>query len=259
MRRSWFTRAAAGAGAAALAVGTLVFLAPAASADIINVDGGASGVSATVDLGIITVTVPPTPSVTLPPGGNNSVANVNVPGVVSTGVLSAHSAGATGPGGFAQSDATVANPNVLSGTVTADAISSQCFADEAGADGSSTLVGANILGTPLLNISPPPNTQLGIPGVVNVILNGQTNGSTADTNQLTVRSLEVQLLSGLNVGDVVVSESACGAQFAAAGGGGGGEGAGAAVGGGAGARPAVVTGVTSGAAAAVTGTAPLTG
>jgi nuclear receptor co-repressor 1 len=259
-------------GALALALGALGYLAPAASADdTITVDGGASGVSAGVNLGIITVNVPPTPSVSLPPGGGNStnsLANVNVPGVVSTGVLNVGTQGATGPGGFASSTASVADPNVLGGTATALLVQSECLSDQSGSTGSSTLVGANILGTPLLNIQPPANTTLGIPGVVTVTLNGQSGSTTADATDLTVRALEVNVLQGLSVGDVVVSESACSAHFGGGGGPGGGgpegggpgEGAGAGGPGGAGVRQvSVVTGARAGAAQAVTGAAPLTG
>jgi hypothetical protein len=275
VRKSPFGQLAAGMGAMAVALAAFGYLAPAASADdVITVDGGASGVSAGVNLGIITVNVPPTPSVTLPPDGGNisdSLANVNVPGVVSTGLLSTHTQGATGPGGFATSDASVANPNVLSGLATASVIQSQCLSDEFGSEGSSTLLGANILGNSLINIQPPPNTTLGIPGVVLVTLNGQTGADTPDATELTVRALEVNLLQGLVNGDVVVSESACSAHFAPAGGGPGGGGPGDGAGGpgeGAGAGEpgaggtrlvSIVTGVRAGAARPVTATAPLTG
>jgi hypothetical protein len=216
-------RIAAGISSVAITFGAMGSLAPSASADIINVDGGASGVSASVNLGVVTVNVPPTPAVSLPPGGGNdseSLANVNVPGVVQTGVLNVETQGSTGPGGSAQSAASVANPNVLDGTVTADVISSECLSDESGSTGSSTLLGAEILGNPAIDLSPPPNTVLGIPGLVSIILNGQSGSTTADSTQLTVRALEVQVLQALNVGNVVVSESACGAQFGAPNGGG---------------------------------------
>src|SRR5262249_8387794 len=177
-----------------------IAVAPAASADPIdNVDGGASGVSATVNLGLVTVNLPPTSSVTLPSGGGNvsqSLAQVNVPGVVSTGVLNTPTEGALDPGGFSHSTASVADPTVLSGLATADVISSECTSGQAGSAGTSTLVDANLLGTPLLNISPPPNTTLGIPGVVTITLNGQSGSTTPDATQLAVRAPQANVVHG---------------------------------------------------------------
>jgi hypothetical protein len=227
VRRIPRRRIAAGIISVVLAVGTIGFLAPSASADILNVDGGASGVTASVNLGLVNVTVPPTPAVSLPPGGGNetdSLANVNVPPVIQTGVLNVGTQGTTGPGGSAASTASVADPNVLDETVTADVIRSECLSDEGGSTGSSTLLDAEILGNPAVDLSPPPNTVLGIPGLVSIILNGQSGSTTADSTQITVRALEVQLLQALNVGNVVVSESSCGAQIGPAGGGPGGPG-----------------------------------
>jgi hypothetical protein len=227
MRRIPRRRVAAGISSVAIALGAIGFLAPSASADIINVDGGASGVSASVNLGVVTVNVPPTPAVSLPPAGGNetdSLANVNLPPVIQTGVLNVQTQGSTGPGGSAQSSASVADPNVLGETVTAGVISSECVSDESGSSGSSTLLDAEILGNPAVDLSPPPNTVLGIPGLVSIILNGQSGSTTADSTQLTVRALEVQVLQAFSVGNVVVSESACGAQFGAPNGGPGGPG-----------------------------------
>ncbi|HEV2310678.1 MAG TPA: choice-of-anchor P family protein, partial [Acidimicrobiia bacterium] len=80
---------------------------------------------------------------------------------------------------------------------------STCSASPAGTVGNSTLADANVLGIPVA-ANPSPNTQLAVPGVVTVTLNGQT--TTA--NGLRVRALEVS--SNLLASDIVLSESNCG-------------------------------------------------
>jgi hypothetical protein len=184
-RRKRLGAVVAVAAAAAVSVG---LMAPPASADP---SGDASGLQAT--LGILGVTVPPTPQAILPPGGVQNIVNLNL-GVVTAQVLSAASQ-ATGPNSVA-SAASVANANVA-GLVTAGVVTAECTADPSGADGSSALLGTTVLGTPIAVAVPPNTSLLGL---------ATLNEQTRTANGIRVRAVHVNIPI---VGEVIVSQATC--------------------------------------------------
>jgi hypothetical protein len=205
--------------AGVLIVSALTWMAsPAAGAQTVSsVSGGAFGlrVRATLDPPgsppPSTISAGPVPSVTLPSNGGGpftaSLASANVPPVISTGLLEVRTQGATGPSGFAESSATVATVNVLSGGVTADAVQSQCRADTTGATGSTTIVNGQALGIPIA-ANPGPNTVIVVGGVGSITLNEQIKGPG---NSITVNAVHIRLnaLAGTLTGDVIIAQSRC--------------------------------------------------
>jgi hypothetical protein len=174
-----------------LAATTPVLTASSAGAD----DGDASGLSGQLNVPIVgPVVIPPTPLVTLPPGGSTQVLGVDVPGAVSAGVLNA--ASNTNAAGDVVSSASVADAAAL-GVLTAGVVSADCVGDA----GNSTLVSTTIAGFPI-NVSVPPNTGFQIPGVVGATLNEQQSSDGG----ITVRAihLTVPLL-----GEIIISEAHC--------------------------------------------------
>lgn len=142
------------------------------------------------------------------PGGpaSNSLATVNVAGLVSTGLIntSANSNGA---------NASVNQVNVILtslATLTATTVSSQCsITDTGGVTGSSSIVGGQIViigGTPItLATAPAPNTTvLGLTGIASVVLNRQSTDTT--TGALTVDAIFITLLNGQTV---TIASSTC--------------------------------------------------
>lgn len=158
---------------------------------------GSSGSGLQVSILGNTIVVPPTPFVSFPPGG--SLSTVSVPG----GLASVLSVSANGSSTSANSSATAANANVPT-FATATVLGSTCSASPAGTVGNSTLAGATVNGTPV-GANPPANTQVPVPGVATITLNGQTT----TTSGLRVRALEVSTNPPLAT-DVVLSESDCG-------------------------------------------------
>jgi hypothetical protein len=85
-----------------------------------------------------------------------------------------------------------------------DAITAQCTARSDGTvTGSATLTNATITDATgavtllALPANPGPNTGLSVPGIVDLVLNGQ---SSAGGGQITVTALDLSLLGGLNAG-----------------------------------------------------------
>ncbi|MEP6697343.1 MAG: choice-of-anchor P family protein [Pseudonocardiales bacterium] len=135
---------------------------------------------------------------------SNSLANANVAGLVTTGVIntSANSNGA---------NASVNDLSVVltRATLNATTVSSTCSINSNGSvSGSSSIVGGQIViigGTPItLASSPAPNsTVLGLTGIATVVLNRQT---TAGDGTLTVDAIFITLLNGETV---TVASSSC--------------------------------------------------
>jgi len=164
-------------------------------------NGGAFGVQVSVLGG--TVTVPPTPLVLTPPGGQRSVVNVGAGGV-NVSALSVSSGQAAD--GTVSSSAGVLGATVP-GFLTATALTSACSAGPAGTSGTAGLVNAS---TPLgvVPVNPPPNTT--VPVVVGTLtLNEQQTGP----NSIRVRAAHA---AASPVADVVLAESACGASLVGA-------------------------------------------
>ncbi len=189
-----------------------------AGAQVDQDNGGASGLSASLNLPIVgTVNIPPTPNVNLPPLGGSvheNVVSLDVPHVVSAAVLDVQSNGTTGPGGSVTSAADVATANVLEDTVTADVVHSDCLSDESGSSGNSALVDASVAGNPI-EVSPPANTSIPVPAVGTVILNEQQESNAPGSTSIVVNAVHVALDGIAGTGDVIVSQSRCGVAGAA--------------------------------------------
>jgi hypothetical protein len=177
-----------------------------------SVSGEAFGVSANVGV----VVVPKTPDVVLPPGGGmeeKEVLSVSVPGTVRSDTLQVTTSGAIGAGtASAQSSATVEVVDVAGGLVTAQLVVAMSSSTANGttatsnAEGS-TLVGLTVNGVPLGDVTPPPNTEIDIPGVARVVLNEQiVGGDGVHTTALTVNMIHVFLM-GAVAGDIVVASA----------------------------------------------------
>jgi hypothetical protein len=218
-------RAVAAILAAVICVG--IALATPAAADVTDVSGsGAFGESVNVSvLGSGTVTSGPMPTVDLPSGGGgpftDSLASVNLPGVLTAGVLNVSTEGTNlgSHGGTATSSASVADATVgaaLSGQLggspllEADVISSKCTSNGDGSSGSSNLVDLKVAGNGQ-PVSPPPNTTIDvIPGALTVTLNEQIVNDSGGEASITVNAVHVRLnLDGLATGDVILSQSRC--------------------------------------------------
>ena len=181
------------------------------------------------------LTFGPEPSVTLPPTGGS--VSEQVLGVdqslellsLTAGVLTAAAEGALGPDGFATAESTVADielaEQVPPGTVlaqqlpgpilTAELISATCAADLDGVTGSTTLVGANILGQDSISEEPEPNTEFEVAldsfATVGVTLNRQVvnpDGSLSVT--ALVLEIEIDLEIATVTGTLEIGPATCG-------------------------------------------------
>jgi hypothetical protein len=201
--------------AALLAV---AFTSAPATAEVTAVDGGAAGVQVGVTLLGLPTTLAATPAVSLPSSGSGdvpiaqSLASVDVPGVLSTGILNASTVGGNlnSHAGYATSNASVADVNVLAGLVSADAVASTCTSNGDGSTGSTTLTGATVKGVGSLAVNPAPNTTISLAGVATITLNEQTRTDTVGViSTITVNAIHVHLEGLLAGGDVYVGRSVC--------------------------------------------------
>src|SRR5882724_8563248 len=184
-----------------------------------SVSGEAFGVLVKASVNAAEVTVGPTPYVVLPPDGgmvSERVLRIAVPNVAASSTLEVVTTGSIGPAAAtAQSSATVERANLLNGLVTAQLVvamsSSTADGSTAGstAEGS-TLIGLSINGSAPVDVTPPPNTTIPIPGGA-VILNEQIfDGDGVHTSALTVNMIHVTLndpVTGTITVDIVVSSA----------------------------------------------------
>jgi hypothetical protein len=202
---------------ASLAVGFV----PSASAQtptVISVIGSADGLSASLDVTVIEVSeslaVGPTPTVTLPAtGGTVSDEALGFSEDVASAVslsaatLAASTQGELGPAGNASAEAVAEELSLAivgaAGLIEAEAISASCAADLGGVTGTTTLVGASVLGEALA-VDPAPNTvvPISVPtlGDATVTLNQQiqnADGSLSVTALLVEIDISVAFGQGL--------------------------------------------------------------
>src|SRR6266404_2023377 len=184
-----------------------------------SVSGEAFGVSVKASVNAAEVTVGPTPYVVLPPDGgmvSERVLRIAVPNVAASSTLEVVTTGSIGPAtATAQSSATVERANLLNGLVTAQLVvamsSSTADGSTAGstAEGS-TLIGLSINGSAPVDVTPPPNTTIPIPGGA-VILNEQyLEGDGVHTRALTVNMIHVMLkdlVTGAITVDIIVASA----------------------------------------------------
>ena len=209
----------------ALVVAAVPF-ATAQTRTVTSVIGSAQGLTAALviepDVGVLNLDFGPAPTVTLPPGGGNvsdqllgvseSVSVVNL----SAATLRTSAEGQLGPTGFATAESVVQRLalNVLDGPIVqAEAINATCDSDLTGVTGSTTLVGASVLGTDL-EAAPPPNTQFA------VAINGFSVGVTLNRHvqnpdgslSVTAVALELDLQAGpvAITGSLSIGPATCG-------------------------------------------------
>lgn len=121
-----------------------------------------------------------------------TLANINVAGLVTTGIVTDTADGTS-------ASSTIANAAVTLSAIaslTATTVSSSCSfdTDTDTVSGTASLAGASftVLGIPTsLAANPAPNTTVGIPGIATLVLNQQT---TAGDGTLTVNALAITLL-----------------------------------------------------------------
>jgi hypothetical protein len=184
-----------------------------------SVSGEAFGVSVNASVSGAGVTVGPTPRVVLPPNGgmvSDRLLRIAVPNVAASSTLEVVTTGSIGPHcASAQSSATVEQANVLNGVVAAQLVvaMSSSTADGSAARSTaegSTLIGLSINGSTPVDVTPPPNTTIPIPGGA-VILNEQIfEGDGVHTSALTVNMIHVRLtdpVTGTITADIVVSSA----------------------------------------------------
>src|SRR5437667_70870 len=180
-----------------------------------SVSGEAFGVS----VNAAGVRVGPTLQVVLPPEVGMVSARllgIAVPNAAASSTLEVVTTGSIGSGSAsAQSSATAEQVNLLNGTVAAQAVVAMSTST---ADGStatstaegSTLIGLSINGSTPVDVTPPANTTIPIPGGA-VILNEQIfEGDGVHTSALTVNMIHVVLtdsLTGTITADIVVSSA----------------------------------------------------
>ncbi|GAA1946955.1 choice-of-anchor P family protein [Amycolatopsis minnesotensis] len=186
-------------------------------------DGSAFGLSVDVKLlGADAVKAGPFAAASTKGPTQNTFAGVNLPGVLTSGVINTEAKRDDNSG---QVDAKASTADVglpllkaALGNVGAKAIEATCVATQKGVTGSSTLAGANLGSLGSVPVTPAANTKLEVKlpvigNVATVILNEQIN-NTKD-GSLTVNALHVKLLGGglagaIGSGDVIISSATCG-------------------------------------------------
>jgi len=225
----------------------VVALVPSAGAQtrtVTSVIGSADGLFVGLEIDVVLpvdqvgaqqvdLTFGPEPSVTLPPTGGSvseQVLNVDesVPPIsLTAAVLTAAAEGALGPDGFATAETTVADlslaeeiidsvgaQQLTDPIIAAELISATCAADLTGMSGTTTLVGASVLGE-TLDVEPEPNTEFTIAldsfATVGVTLNRQVqnpDGSLSVTPL--VLEIELDLEIATVTGTLQVGPATCG-------------------------------------------------
>ena len=126
-----------------------------------------------------------------------SLLQANTP-LAQAEVLSAFT---TGFHSTAQSEASVANIVLLPGSpnqVTADFIRADTTATCNGVSGSSELVNLKV-GSQTIVVAGTPNQTVIIPGVLTLVINGQTSSSSGGTNSITVNAIDLTTIDGIRI------------------------------------------------------------
>ncbi|TNC23537.1 choice-of-anchor P family protein [Amycolatopsis alkalitolerans] len=154
-----------------------------------------------------------------------SVADVPLEGLVTAKAISSSAEHSTQTGQVSSNAEIVgATLPVLAGlagsTPTASVINAKCTSTADGVTGGAEIAGLDLGRIGQVPVAAPPNTELGVPGVVQVIINEQVKGSDGS---LTVNALHIKLLGGqatgaLGSGDIVLASATCGKATAPAGG-----------------------------------------
>ncbi|HEY0636084.1 MAG TPA: choice-of-anchor P family protein [Pseudonocardiaceae bacterium] len=182
-------------------------------------DGSAYGLRVSVTLlGLPPVTVGPLVEANADGPTENTLAGANVPGVLSTGVITTSAVfdEATGAVNSRASTADVAIGLLPGNAISATAIEATCSAVQSGVTGTSTLADLNLGGLGTVPVNPAPNTVITVPGVlpgVNIATITFNEQISNPDGSLTVNAVHIRLLDGLGSigsGDVVISSATCG-------------------------------------------------
>jgi hypothetical protein len=195
---------------------TAVAVSPS-SAEVTAVAGSAFGAQASVTvLALPPTTLAAAPTVTLPATGGGpltaTLASVDLPGVLSTGLLSVSTVGGNlnSHAGFATTDATIADVNAVAGLLTADAVSTTCTSNGDGSTASTTLANAQLAGIGSLAVSPPPNTTIQLANLATITLNEQTRTDVVGAiSTVTVTAVHIHLSGVVANGDISLAQSVC--------------------------------------------------
>jgi hypothetical protein len=166
----------------------------------------------------------------LPPGGSTTpiedeLLALDEPNVVSSTTMHVSTQGRiTGNNGTIFSMASLEDLDVLGSLITADLVIADSTSGEHTdqgqqksarlSSGGATFSGLTVAGVAIED-SPPPNTEILVPGVGLVILNEQIEtGDNRTHSSLTVNAIHVILLDGLTpVGDIIVSSAHSGVDY----------------------------------------------
>ena len=133
----------------------------------------------------------------------NSVSGFNSLHPGNAGAMSSSASGQiTSAGASATSQATVLNPNLLGGLISAGSMTSMASASWNGAgsrSGSVTLTSGKIAGAPLSH-SPVPNTRINLAGIGYVIVNEQYGSSNAPGAAETVIAFDIYITQSNSLG-----------------------------------------------------------
>lgn len=152
------------------------------------------------------IAAPPIAEATYPGTSPVMVADANVAGLITTGIVTDQA----GPTSASSTVATVSARLTALVSLTARAVTSECHIDTAtGAlTGSATITGGAV-STPVpitLAVNPPKNTTVSVPGIATITLNKQT---VAPDGTLTVDAIYVAFLGRTQT--LTIAESSCNA------------------------------------------------
>lgn len=183
-------------------------------------DGSAYGVKVDVQLiGLAAVKAGPLAAANTAGPISNSLAKVDLPGVLTTGALNTEAKRDDDSGAVSAkaSTADVALPLLRTalGDVGVELVEATCTATQEGVQGATNLVGAKLGSLGAVDSTPAPNTQLkvglGSINIATITLNEQIKNKDGS---LTVNAIHVRLLgealTPLGSGDVIVSSATCG-------------------------------------------------
>ncbi|WP_410604464.1 choice-of-anchor P family protein [Amycolatopsis sp. lyj-90] len=202
------------------AVVVSVALAGAVPASAAPGDGSAYGVKVDVSLlGLDAVKAGPLAEAKTSGPTTNSLATVNLAGVLTAGAINTEAKRDDNSGAVTAkaSTADVGLPLLKAalGNVGVKAVEATCTATQKGVQGATSLVAPNLGSVGAVDTTPAPNTQikvaLGLVNVATITLNEQIKNADGS---LTVNAIHVKLLGGvvgaLGSGDVIVSSATCG-------------------------------------------------
>jgi hypothetical protein len=134
--------------------------------------------------------------------------SVNVPNILSAGVMDVSTQGSLGATGGSTSRASTADA-VVNGVLSANAVTSTCSSSLSGSTGSTSVVNLAIAGQPVINGTVTPNTTIPLPLIGKVIIGEQIVTNTGTTTSIDENGIHVVFSGLLGTGDVIISHSHC--------------------------------------------------